>query len=208
MTNKSPFFVIDEFLSPHHCDVIVDYMDFNVPDADKDGFEIKTTKSSERAEAMIYERLLLLLPEVMQYYNIIYKGTESMEFEWFPQGCKGDFLCGNSKFLRGKWLRTLSRDVTGVVFLSDFQDKIPFERDYDVYGGKLEFPQHNFGFNPQRGTLVLFPADPHFINITTPIFAGDLFQVRFHLAADRPYLYNPKGFPGNYQTWFSTQTSK
>jgi len=206
--NKSPFYVVEEFLSPHLADVVLDYISFTVPDTDKEGHEVKTRKPSEKAEGIVYERLLTLLPEIQAHYNIVYRGTESMEFEWIPAGAKTDFMCGNSKYIRGKWLRVANRDLTGVVFLCDYQEKVPFEQEYDVYGGKLEFPQHNFGFNPQRGTLVLFPADPHFINITTQILAGDLFQIRFHLAADRPYLYNPKNFPGNYQTWFSPYLTK
>jgi len=50
--------------------------------------------------------------------------------------------------------------------------------------------------------LILFPSEPHFINGTTPIHAGDSFQVRFHVAASEPFLYDPADFPGDYTTWF------
>jgi hypothetical protein len=138
----------------------------------------------------------------MAYYQQAYKGTERMQFEWYPEGCTSEFVCENSEFLRQKWLRTKARDFTCILFLSDYQEKIPFEQEFEVYGGKLEFVQHKFGFNPKRGTLIVFPSDPHFINITTPILAGDLFQVRIQIAAKSPYLYNPQDFPGNYTTWF------
>lgn len=199
---KSPFYVVKEFLSPYLCEEIIDIADYNIPDIDKDNNPVKTTKTSERAGAIIYERLLGLLPNLQAHYNFVYKGTEEMEFEWFPESVKGEFLCGNSRYLRGKWLRTSTRDFTGIIFLNEYQEKIPFEQEFEVYGGKLEFVQHRFGFNPQRGTLIVFPADPHFINITTEIFAGDLFQVRFHIAGHTPYLYMPNDFPGDYTSWF------
>lgn len=202
MTTKSPFYIVKEFLSPYLCEEIIDIANFNVPDVDKEGNPIKSSKTNERASGIIYERLLRILPDIQTYYNFVYKGTEEMELEWFPELSKGEFLCGNSRYLRGKWLRTKQRDFTGIIFLNEYQDRLPFEQDFEVYGGKLEFVQHRFGFNPQRGTLVMFPADPHFINITTEILAGDLFQVRFHVAAHGPFLYMPNQFPGNYTTWF------
>jgi hypothetical protein len=202
MGNKSPFYVVEEFISPLMCEDIVDRINFTVPDTDREGHDVKTTKTSDSAEEILFERLQLLMTELTGHYQMAYKGTERMQFEWFPEGSKGDFVCENSEFLRRKWLRTKSRDLTGILFLSDYSSKIPFEQEYDVYGGKLEFVQHKFGFNPQRGTLIVFPSDPHFINITTPILVGDLYQVRMQIAAKVPYLYNPQDFPGNYTTWF------
>lgn len=202
MNPKSPFYVVEEFVSPYLCEEILEICDFTVPDMDKEGHFVKTMKSNERAEAIIYERLLLLLPEIQAYYQILYKGTEPIQFEWFPEGSRGEMGAENSNFVRGKWLRTRQRDITGILFLCDFQENIPFEQDYEVYGGKLEFPQHAFGFNPQRGTLVLFPSDPHFINVTADVHVGDLYQAKIQIAAQTPLLYDPEKFPGNYLSWF------
>lgn len=202
MNPKSPFYVVEEFLSPLLCEEIIEICDFTVPDLDKEGHNVKTMKSNERAEAIIYERLLLLLPEIQAHYQFIYKGTEPIMFEWYPDGCRGNMGAENSTYLRGKWLRTKQRDITGILFLCDYQETIPFEQDYDVYGGKLEFPQHAFGFNPRKGTLILFPSAPHFINITADVHAGDLIQARIQIAAKDPYLYDPQKFPGNYLSWF------
>lgn len=202
MKSKSPFYIVEEFISPLLCEEIIMLCNFSVPNQDKDGHDIKTVTTSDQAEEILYERLMLLLPELMAYYQEIYKGTERMQFEWFPEGSKGEFICENSDFLRSKWLRTRSRDFTGILFLSDFSDVVPFESDFEVYGGKLEFAQHRFGFNPRRGTLIVFPSDPHFINITSNILVGDLYQVRMQLATKRPYIYDPSMFPGNFTTWF------
>ncbi|MGZ8924414.1 MAG: hypothetical protein ACXW2E_00890 [Nitrososphaeraceae archaeon] len=201
-TIKSPFYIVEDFISPLHCEELIEICDFTVPDSDVDGKYVKTMKSSEQAESMIYERLQQLIPKIQEYYSIQYKGTESMVFEWFPEGAGGEIGAENSVFLRGKWLRTKHRDFTGILFLCDHQDSPSFEQEFEVYGGKLEFPQHAFGFNPQRGTLVIFPSDPHFINVTARVFVSDLFQVRIQIAAKEPYIYDPQQFPGNYTSWF------
>lgn len=187
------------------CEDIIDILNFNVPDTNKYGNAITTVRSNEQASAIIYERLLLLIPEIEKYYQIEHKGTEELMFEWMTEQCKNDPHCENSSYLRKKWLRTKVRDISGVLFMSDYQEQTPFEADYEVYGGKLEFPQHQFGFNPQRGTLIIYPSDPHFINVNSPIHAGELYQVRFHLAAKETFIYQPDKFPGNYTMWFNDQ---
>jgi hypothetical protein len=185
------------------CEDLVDSCEFNDPNRDIEGKAVKTVKTCESGEQMLFERLQMLIPELQTHYQLKYKGTERMSFEWFPENSVGQFMCENSEYLRSKWLRTRNRDLTAILFLSDYQEQTPFEQEFEVYGGKLEFVQHKFGFNPQRGTLVIFPSDPHFINITTTVMAGDLYQVRIQLAAQTPYLYNPQDFLGNYTTWFT-----
>jgi hypothetical protein len=202
MSSKSPFYVIEEFVSPLMCEDLIDLCNFNVPDTDKDLNDVKTVRKCELAEQLVFDRLQLALTELQGYYQFVYRGTERIDFEWFPEGSSGKFQSENSEHIKGKWVRTRARDLSGILFLCDYQEKTPFETQYEVYGGKLEFVQHQFGFNPQRGTLIVFPSDPHFINITSPIFAGDLYQARIQIAAQAPYLYDPRAFPGNYTTWF------
>lgn len=203
MTVKSPFIVKQEFASPLMCEDVVDACLFNVPDKDKDGKEMKTVRTSDAAESLLYNRLIDLMPSLEAHYGIKYRGMERMAFEWFPEGSEGTFQSENSEFLRGKWLRTRARDLTAILFLSDHAQDDAFEPGQEVYGGKLEFTQHKFGFNPTKGTLIVFPSDPHFINVTAPVLAGDLFQVRIQISAQAPFLYNPSKYPGNYTSWFS-----
>lgn len=202
MSFKNPFYCIEEFVSPLACEDIIDMCNFTVPDTDKEMHPIKTTRPCEKAEHMIYEQLMQHMPKIEQYYNVQYKGTERMMFEWYPPGSVGDFICENSQKLRDKWVRTKARDFTAILFLSDFQDKPNFDQDYEVYGGRLEFIHHQFSFKPQRGELILFPSDPYFINITTEVLAGDAFQVRLQLAVNGGFKYKPTDFPGNYTVWF------
>lgn len=199
---KSPFLVVQDFVSPQTCEDIVDMLELHAPDVDKDDKPILTIRTNETVEQVIYERFLQIQPQIEQYYNIEYRGMERINFEWYPQGSMGEHHSENASFLRGKWLRTKQRDLTAVLFLSDYQEAEAIELEFEVYGGKLEFPQHKFSFNPTRGTLVIFPSDPHFINITTPVFVGDLYQARLQIAAKNMYIYNPQEFPGNYTMWF------
>ena len=200
---KSPFYVVQDFVSPLMCEDIVDAVDFSVPDLDKDGHAVATMKTNDFAEQMIYERFLQLLPSIEEYYGIMYKGMERIQFEWLPSGTVGEAHAENANFLRGKWLKTKPRDFTAVLFLSDYNESADYEQEFEVYGGKLEFPQHKFSFSPVRGTLVVFPSDPHFINISSTVFVGDLFQARIQVAAQNTYIYQPANFPGNYTMWFS-----
>lgn len=199
---RSPFYVVEDFVSPLMCEDIIDVLDFTAPSYDKDDKPVMTIKACDAAEQMIYERFLQLIPDIEEYYGIEYKGMERVMFEWFPMGSVGEVHCENSNYVRRKWLRTKQRDLTAVLFMSDYQEQEQFEQEYEVYGGKLEFPQHKFGFKPNRGTLVVFPSVPHFINITSQVVFGDLFQARIQLAAKVPYIYQPQQFPGNYTMWF------
>jgi len=204
MATKSPFLIKQEFISPLLCEDIVDALNLTVPDQDLEGYPQRTIRMHDRNEETIFERIEGLVPEIEQYYDIDYRGTEPMLFEWYAEQCKGYLPhCESSSYLNGTWVRGRDRDLTGVLFLSDYQERVPFDSDFECYGGKLEFAQHHFGFNPQRGTLVIFPSDPHFINNTTEILAGDLYQVRFHIAANKPFLYDPAKFLGNYTVWLT-----
>jgi hypothetical protein len=202
--DKSPFYVIQEFISPLVCEDLVDDADFNHPDVDKDQKPVLTKKRSDIAEQVVFDRVRQVTPAILAHYgNLQYRGTERVSFEWIAAGCAGIAAhCENSERIERKWVRMHARDLTCVLFLSDLQDQPGFDDTYECYGGKLEFPQHYFGFNPQRGTLVVFPSEPHFINQTTPVVLGNLYQARFHIACQSPFLYNPKDFPGNYITWF------
>jgi hypothetical protein len=199
---KSPFYIVQDFLSPKLCEQFVDNLEMYEPDVNKDDKPIMTIRQNEKIEAHIFERFQQLVPEIEKYYGFEYKGMEHINFEWAAEEFEGGKpVCENSNYLRKKWVRTKTRDITGVIFFSDYQETIPFDNEYECYGGKLEFPQHGFGFNPQRGTLVLYPSDPHFINVTTAVLAGDLFRAKLQIAAETPYIYQPDQFPGNYKEW-------
>lgn len=204
--NKSPFFVLENFISPKQADYIVDTLNIIEPDTNSNLDPIKSVRFNHHCESLVFNLLEGLKPTIEEYYDFKWKGTELMSFEFFPEDCANGMepTCGNATYVGKKWLRNKNRDFTGVIFLSDYNncsdDK--FDPNYEVFGGKLQFPQYNFSFQPQRGSLVIFPAGPNFINAVSRVEAGDLFMVRFHICAEKMWPYDPKKFPGNYKTWF------
>jgi hypothetical protein len=200
---KSPFYVVQDFLTPKQCEMIVDNLGYYEPDLDKEGNPIKMMRNHEESEKIVYGKFQPLIADLEKYYDFEHRGTELVTFEFLAEGVKPEAISDNSKWVNKKWVRTKDRDFSAVLFLSDYQDDLPFDSDYEVYGGKLEFLQHKFGFNPERGTLIVYPSSPHFINAISEIVAGDLFLARFYVAATIPYLYQPADFPGNYLSWFS-----
>ena len=205
---KSPFLVYQEFLSPKQCQEIVDMVKINKPDTDAAGFPTKMDRYHADAEAKIFAKFKTLVPEIEAHYGLKYKGTESLVFQQFPEGMKGlaeQPHCENSQYLRKKWVKVKDRDLTAILWLKDYHDKVPLDPRHEVYGGKLEFPAYNFSLQPQRGTLLVYPAGPHFITATTPVLVGNLNAVRFHIASDStdgPWLYQPANFPGTWDQWF------
>ena len=200
---KSPFMVFQEFLSPKSCEDIVIDLNFYTPNYDAEGDPTMLMRAHEQSEHIIYTKFQSLIPKIEEYYGFEHRGTESVMFEYYAEDTKPILHCENSDWIRKKWVRTRDRDITCLLFFNTFQDKVPFDGDYEVYGGKIEFPQHGFGFNPEWGTMIVFPSGPHFINSTSHIIAGELVMARFHLAAKMPYLYNPTKFPGDYRSWFT-----
>lgn len=194
--------VFQEFISPLQAEIIVDHLNVTVPDTDTEDTPVLMRIPHKTAEALVFERLEHIIPRIESYYNVQYKGTEQpIVFEWYAEGASGYPRCENSHYVKGKWVRTKHRDLSCVLFLSEYRDNLPFDEDYEVYGGKLEFPQHKFGFNPQRGTLIVHPSDPHFINVTTQSNVGELFQVRINITTKDPLIYSPEGYPGDFTVW-------
>lgn len=199
---KSPFLVIQDFLSPKLCEKIVDNLEFYSPDTNDEGKPIKMFKYHTASEEIVFNRLKPMIPDIMEYFQSEYRGTEQIMFEYLAESTVSEPLCENSNYIKKKWVRTKDRDFTGLLFLTNYNDDPDFDSDYEVYGGKLEFPQHGFGFNPSRGTMIIYPSGPHFINANAAVVAGDLHQSRVHIAASMPYLYDPEDFPGDMNSWF------
>jgi hypothetical protein len=201
---KSPFLVYQDFISPKMCDEIIDKIRINEPTYDDDGFPLKMERFNAASQDILFNKFKPLIPEVEERYNLTYRGTEEILFQYFPtgQGIAEQPNCANSRFLRKKWVKVKDRDLTGILWFKNYNDEVPIDLDDEVYGGKLEFPQHNFSLQPQKGTLILFPAYPHFITAISQILIGELYCARFYISAEPGWLYNPQEFPGDYVEWF------
>lgn len=200
---KSPFMVFPGFVSPKICTQMVDDCAFLLPARDPQGQVVTTSRYSELAEQEIYTRVRGIMPTIESHYKLQYNGMTRVSYEWLSFGCHNPVQCSNSANIRGKWTRINSNDLTAVLFLSDFNNQANFDTEFEVYGGKLSFPQWQFGFLPVRGTLIVFPSDMHFMHQTERVLAGNLYQARFHISSTVPYTVHLSNFPGNPNTWFN-----
>jgi hypothetical protein len=203
---KNPFLVFEEFLSPLQCEEIIIGNNNTFPNYDKDNKVQPLFFGNKLAESRIIPQLDAdVVPLMESYYNVDIKGIKQFVFEWYSTGYDGKNppRCENSSYINGKWQRVNTADFAGVVFLNDYNDKSPFDDEFEVMGGQLEFINHRFSFNPQRGTLIIFPGAPNFINNTAAVRAGELTQIRFHIATHDPFVYNMNDFKGDYAKWFN-----
>lgn len=206
---RSPFIVVQDFLSPLTCEKIIDDIHVASPDVDKDGKPLKLERHHPNWDTEIAERFREIVPTVEERYDCTYRGLEKPVFQFYPENAKVPAEqpgCENSKFLRKKWVMYKDVDLVGFIWLKDFNENVPLDPRHEVFGGKLEFPVYNFSLVPQRGTLVLFPAGPHFITVISPILVSDLYQVKLNVCIKQKdggrWFYQPQNFPGTWQDWF------
>lgn len=102
-------------------------------------------------------------------------------------------------------------DVVAYVWLKDYNSGVPLDPRFETYGGKLEFPAHNFSVLPKRGTCVIFPAGPHFITAVSHVFVGSAEYIKFALKLQIDtetgrvaWYYDPAQYPGTYVDWFNS----
>ena len=203
--SKNPFLVFEDFISPLQCEELIINNGIFFPNVDREGKIIPYFFGNKFAEVRLMPRVIdLVLPKIETHYDVKIKGVLPFQMEWYPEGYNGHLpaKCENSVFYKDKWKRVNDHDFTGVLFLNNFRETMPFDPDFEVLGGKLEFPNHGFSFNPERGRLIVFPGSPNFVNHTAAIEAGNLTQIRFHIASEQLYVYNMSNFPGDYTTWF------
>jgi hypothetical protein len=206
---KSPFTVVPDFLSPLQCEKIVNDIQIGSPDTDKDGNPRKIERFNLFWEQDIAERFRSIVPQIEERYDCEYRGLEKPLFQYYPENAKAPAEqpgCENAKYVRKKWVQYKDVDLVGFVWLKDYNDNVPLDTRHEVFGGKLEFPVYNFSLCPQRGTLVLFPAGPHFITVISPIMLSDLYQIKLNVSINQKaggrWFYQPANFPGKWQEWF------
>lgn len=207
---NSPFLIVQDFISPLTCEKIIDANRVATPDTDVDGNPKKIEHFIPKFDAMLAEAFRGVVPEIEERYNCIYRGLEQPLFQYYPEYAAAPAEqpgCENSKYVRKKWVMYKDVDLVGFLWLKDYNDNPPLDPRHEVFGGKIEFPVHNFSLVPQRGTLVLFPASPHFITVISPILLGDLYQIKLNVCVNTKtkgrWLYQPENFPGTWQDWMS-----
>lgn len=208
MTQKthSPFHVVENFLSPGQCELIRDEYGVDpCPEA-----QTTSLKGNTPLVELIRGCVMDQVEAIQARYNVRVVSMETPSvYQYFEDASKPAEAprCENSRYLRKKWVRTKDVDLVGYIWLKDYCNKVPLDPRHEVYGGKLEFPAYNFSLVPQQGTMVMFPAGPHFITAVSPIMVGSLEQIRFSMKVtvvenDGLWLYQPKDFPGDFTNWF------
>lgn len=207
---NSPFLIVQDFLSPLTCEKIIDANLIASPNLDQQGDPLKLEKHISKFDADIATRFRDLVPQIEEKYQCLYKGLEKPLLQHYPENAKQPAEppgCENAKYLRKRWVVYKDIDLVGFVWLKDYHDSIPLDQRFEVFGGKIEFPAHNFSLMPQRGTLVLFPAGPHFITVISPILLGDLYQIKLNVSITEEngakWFYQPVNFPGVWSDWLS-----
>lgn len=203
-TIKSPFLVYQDFLDSATCDRIAETVRVE-PSLDQEEKPMAMERYHTPTEEMVFESFKPVIPKLEEHYaGFKYRGTEHLIFQQFPvNGKMGEQPhCENAVFKRKKWIRVKDRDLTGILWLKDYQDAPPFNLKTQVLGGKLEFPVYNFSFQPQKGTLIIYPSCERFISLTSPILVGELQTIRFHICGVDLWLYNPDDYPGDFRMWF------
>ena len=212
MTSKkinSPFIVEQDFLSPLICEQIISDIQVNTPDRDEKDDPIKLERHAPQWHHDIASRFQSIVPVIEEKYTAKYKGLTTPTFQYYPENAKSPAEqpgCENSKYVRKRWVMHKDVDLVGFIWLKDFQDRVPLDPRHEVFGGKLEFPAYNFSLVPQRGTLIIFPAGPHFISAISPILVGDLYQIKLNINISAEngsrWFYQPQNHPGKWQDWF------
>lgn len=208
----SPFLVVENFISPSICEKLINEFGIKVPTIDVDGRVFKNERILKDPEYvhLIKSRIQEHVPAIEERYSGIVSGMEPPTFSQYFEDAKHPCElhgCENAKYLRKKWVKVKDVDLVGYIWLKDFNNGVPLDPRFEVYGGKLEFAAYNFSLVPQRGTLVMFPAGPHFITAISPVLVGSLEQLKFSIKLKSEehgfWLYNPQNFPGSFQDWFS-----
>lgn len=210
---RSPFHIVEDFISPATCERLI--QELGIVETPR-GPEEPAIKNQRILRDVEYLQLFKTAMQdqvgaIEDRYDAAVVGMEPPVFQQYFEDPKNPCErhgCESSEYLRKKWVKVKDVDLVGYIWLKDFNSGVPLDPRFEVYGGKLEFPAYNFSLVPQRGTLVLFPAGPHFITAISPVLVGSLEQVKVTVRmkdGEGPWLYQPTNFPGTYQDWFSQE---
>ena len=202
---RSPFEIVENFISPLQCERLMKGLALSYPQRDANGTPLKYERfvPADMSGAVLSE-FDAISPLVEQRYGAPVNGEPTLIFQQYwenPKVPAEGLGCENSKFSRKKWTKVKDVDLVGFLWLKSYHDAVPLDPRIEVYGGKIEFPTYNFSLTPVAGTLVIFPATPHFVTATSHVMLGSLEQIKFNIKLSN-WVYNPSNFPGTYKDWF------
>lgn len=203
--SHSPFHVVEDFISPKQCELLVQRLGLRTPNIAENGQPLKYERHVPAdLGGGILSELDALTPLLERRYNGTIAGEPTLMFQQYwenPKAPAEGMGCENSVYRRKKWERVKNVDLVGFLWLKSFHNAVPLDPRFETYGGKLEFPAYNFSLTPVRGTLVVFPATPHFVTAMSHIMVGSLEQIKVGIRL-KDWQYDPSFYPGSYQEWF------
>lgn len=208
----SPFHVVENFISPLQCERIISALALKRPDIAENGQPLKHERHvPPEVGGSIISELNAIAPFIEQRYGAEVVDTPKLILQQYWENSKAPaeyHWAEGWKFARKKWTKTNAVDLVGFIWLKDFHSSVPMDPRYEVYGGKLEFPTYKFSLTPVRGTLVLYPATPHFVAAISHVMLGSLEQIKITMRLSKDgaaWTYEPSNFPGTYQEWFTPE---
>ncbi len=201
----SPFHVVEDFVSPLQCEHLLAELSLSHPNIAENGAPMKYERivTGEPFHSL-HQKIHGIVPEIEQRFNSSVVGAPTMLFQQYWENAKAPaegLGCENSKFMKKKWVRVKDVDLVGFLWLKSYHDAVPLDPRVECYGGKLEFPAYNFSLTPVAGTLVVFPATPHFITAISHVMLGSLEQIKFGIKL-QDWEYRASDYPGSYKDWF------
>lgn len=206
MVNKPPFFLVRNFISPLMCENIITDLGIHrtppmMSQAGNPKEMLFVNKLNERRLADVFDRYI---EELENHFGADYLGTHSIHFEWYPTGSKVKNAKSDGYVLDrdNQWVRNKEIDLVGILWLNDYNPNgDTFDESYEAYGGKLEFPNFNISFNPERGSLVVFPTAPNFVYTISDVYGGDMTVAKFTIRTEKPYAYDANKFNHDPTEW-------
>jgi hypothetical protein len=200
---KSPFILVENFITYEQCEEIILSMKHTLPNRDLKNVPIKTYKTNQLAEIRLMPAIDDFLDRAEPYYGFETFNISPFNFEWMTEGYKAEQpKPDNGTFFDGKWTKSKDIDFSILIFLSSVEESSITDTLMESFGGRLEFFNHNLTITPKAGTMVMFPSNEYFLNTFTDVMLGNLNCIRIYVTSKVPYVYNPENFPGDLRTWF------
>lgn len=205
----SPFHIVENFVSPLRCNSFLKSLALREPNRNKADEPLKFERVIITDMAGdVYSALEELAPDLEKRYGAQLFGEPRLTFQQFPENPKLPAVAHTAEgwiYHRKNWVKNKDIDLVGFIWLKTFQSSVPMDPAFETYGGKIEFPAFNFSLTPVQGTLVLFPATPHFVHAISHVMCGSMEQIKIHMTLRKDggqWQYNAGNFPGNFQQWF------
>lgn len=190
MNKPSPFFIIEDFISPLQCEKILQsnflandtgsirILNEGVVPVVKNSILDYKDEISERYSAQLSEDVKCLFIQTRENAGV--PAIRPQIDGWEPQ--------------RRKWIKNKNIDLVGIIPLKTYCDNVPIDVSFEVYGGKLEMINFNFSILPERGSLILMPSAPNFLYAISPVNFGTLEFIKVYCRFEDPWTYTASSY--------------